>query len=457
MPRPLPFLLAWSLVLSGPHDVARSDDAVTDPISLVRPIDWARLDHPGRSSPDLEISGRLALNAARYNAAWVDRTYQLGPAGDRYVVANKNNEHVIRPPCSVAYGLAVVLRTGLFDEKAVGVTRDELTRRVVRLIKGTAMVHRTSPGGAWGDHWQSSHWAGALGQAGWMMWDDLDAEARAAVARLVAHEADRHIAPGYRVPYWNGKGGDTKAEENAWETQPIVLAVMMMPDHPHAKAWKEIASRLMVSAFAREADRDRTDVTIDGRTPRDWLEGWNLRDDGTLVNHNRIHDDYMTTVVLNLRSWLVCSLAGRPVPEAFDFNFPIVYGALQTTKFPSPPYNPPGGSMYRPGEVAVYYPQGNDWSTHRIDIYYKMDLFARRLKADRGLPLPADHWVLPRAKAIEAMQARHEDGRLYARGEFDSYPNPEAMGLWVLADAFLLQWLDARDALTPKSNWLAQP
>jgi hypothetical protein len=275
------------------------------------------------------------------------------------------------------------------------------------------------------------------------------------VARLVAHEADRHIAPGYRVPYWNGKGGDTKAEENAWETQPIVLAAMMMPDHPHAGAWREIASRLMVSAFAREADRGRDDITIDGRTPRDWLEGWNLRDDGTLVNHNIIHDDYMTTVVLNLRAWLVCSLAGRPVPEAFDFNFPVVYGALQTTKFVSPPYNPPGGSMYRPGEAAVYYPQGNDWSTHRLDIYYKMDLFARRLGADRGLPLPAEHWIPMRAEAIEAMQARHADGRLYAKGEFDSYPNPEAMGLWVLADAYLLQWLDARDALTPRADWLA--
>gem|GEM_PF-4582057 len=32
----------------------------------------------------------------------------------------------------------------------------------------------------------------------------------------------------------DGEGGDTKAEENSWESQVICLAVVMMPKHPHA-------------------------------------------------------------------------------------------------------------------------------------------------------------------------------------------------------------------------------
>ena len=54
------------------------------------------------------------------------------------------------------------------------------------------------------------------------MWDDLDDQAKEMICRVVVHEADRHIQRDYSVPYWNGKGGDSKAEENSWEAPAIV-------------------------------------------------------------------------------------------------------------------------------------------------------------------------------------------------------------------------------------------
>jgi len=93
-----------------------------------------------------------------------------------------------------------------------------------------------------------------LAQAGWMLWDDLDSETRRLLADIVELEANRFLEPDYRVPYWNGEGGDTKAEENAWNAMIHQIACAMMPGHPNVPRWKEVGSELMVSAYALEED-----------------------------------------------------------------------------------------------------------------------------------------------------------------------------------------------------------
>jgi hypothetical protein len=53
------------------------------------------------------------------------------------------------------------------------------------------------------------------------------------------------------------------------------------------------------------------------------------------------------------------------------------------------------------------------------------------------------------------MQARHSDRRMYAPGEWDTYPHPEAASAWMIADAFLLHWLRVTGAIQGTENWLA--
>ncbi|MCX7048581.1 MAG: hypothetical protein NTX50_24230, partial [Candidatus Sumerlaeota bacterium] len=402
----------WLVFMALAAALARAGDDPTSPPQVIRRIDWTRFAAPASPGPNQEQCGRILLNTARWCAAWISQTYKLDERSDRYIISNANNERAIRPPASVAYGLAVTLKTGLFDEKAVGVSREELIRRTTRLIKGLAAIHKANPGGQWGDHWQSSVWAGLLANAAWLMWDDLDAETRRMVVAMTVHEADRHIAPGYKVPYWNGKGGDTKAEENAWETMILQMAVAMAPTHPHARAWREVCCELLVSAFARESDLTRADITLDGKTPREWLKGYNIREDGILLNHNIIHNDYMTCISLSLRGLLVCSLAGISAPQSFDFNCDVVYGAFQKVKFAAPPYQAPGGTMYIPGKAEQYYPQGTDWSRFRFDIYYGADAYADILGLDKGLERRAREWMAPRATRMLAMQSRFSDGQM---------------------------------------------
>jgi hypothetical protein len=386
-------------------------------------------------------------NNAFYNLRW---GHAAAEGIERGVgVAGRAAHDVIRPACSAAFGLAVLLKTGAFDDGAVGCSREEALARTVRLIRAAAATHR---GQWWGYPWQSALWASQLGHAAWLLWDELDPKTRGRVAELVEAEADRFID--YRVPYWNGKGGDTKAEENAWNSGVLSIAVAMMPRHPHVPKWKEKCSELMVSAYATKGDLENLTV-VDGRPVREWLRGYNAREDGSVVNHGFIHPDYMRCIHLNLRAYVVQPLAGQPVPEAADFNVALVYRCLVTKDWPSPPYSEPGGTIYVPGEPRIYYPQRADWGRHHYVFYYLLDAHVQLLGLDRDLPHRAEDWMRVRAKGLLQMQSRHADRRIFADGELDTWPGREQTAAHGLGNALLLLWLDAQDLPASGEKWLS--
>jgi hypothetical protein len=425
-----------------------------DPADLVVPVRWERFVRKPSQNEDVQTAVRMLLNSVRYNLSWAAGTLKEAPEGDRYLIINMT-EPGVRPPASAAYGIATAIATGIYDEKICGMPKSQAIACTLKIIRGDVAVHKVNGDAkkGWGDGWQSAVWAALVGNAGWFLWEDLDRPARRMLAAMIVFEADRFIRPGYTVPYWNGKGGDTKAEENAWNAMLLQLAVAMMPQHPHVPQWKRIASELMVSAFAREEDMKSNTTVVDGRPVKDWLKGYNIRDDGALVNHNIIHCDYMTTFSMNMRSFLIQSLAGQPVPQSADFNAAVVYRSLVEQKWPSPPYKAPGGAMYIPGKVEVYYPEGTDWSEYRFDIFYWIDSYAHLFGWDKALSHPAADWMRLRAKRILEMQARHPDGRMFAKGEFDTYRGAEQMTCWVLADAFLLHWLKDSNSLSRQADW----
>lgn len=435
-------------------DRANAEESRAALSESVRPIEWNRFSGKNMPSPESRLSSQILANSTRWACIWLADTCKESPSGDRFLIPNKNHEHSIRPATSVAVGLAVAVRTGV-SEKIAGISKDELTGRTRKLIKGAAAIHKSN-GGNWGDHWQSSLWAAQLCRAGWMMWDDLDDQAKEMICRVVVHEADRHVQKNYSVPYWNGKGGDSKAEENSWEATVLQQAIAMLPGHPSIIRWKQVCSELQISAFARKSDMARNLPVLDGKSPREWLRGYNLREDGIVINHGLIHNDYMSAIAhLQMQGFLVCSLANIPVPETIDFNFDLIYRTLVTRQFESPPYEAPGGTMFIPGKAEQYYPQGTDWSRLRFACFLGLDTFSDVLGYDRGLPHKAADWRQLRAKRILKMQSRHPDGRMYAKGEFERYPGREQMVFWMLSDAHLLQWLSDHDAIAKKKKWLA--
>jgi hypothetical protein len=417
----------------------------------VVPIRWEQFAQYGelaRKSPDFTDCAELVLNSARYNLAWMPGAAAGIERGERVTGGAGGAHDTIRPACGAAYLLAVVLKTGVFDDRLVGGTNEEATACTVRLIRAIAATHK---GKWWGYPWQSALWASQLGHAAWLMWKELDPSIRSTVRDVIESEADRFI--GYKVPYWNGKGGDTKAEENAWNASVLAVAVAMMPHHPNARVWKEKCSELMVSAFATKEDMQNEEV-IDGRRVKDWIKGYNAREDGSVVNHGFIHPDYMGNIFKNLRPYVIQPLAGQTVPEAADFNLDLVYRCLVTRHWPSPPYRKPGGTIYVPGKARIYYPREADWGTYDYVEFYLVDTHVHFFGQDKGLPRKARDWMRVRAKGLLRMQMRHKDRRLYAKEERKWWVGCEQTSGHRLANTFLLHWIDAQKTPVKRGNWM---
>lgn len=198
---------------------------------------------------DAERARKILLNSLKYHLKvwWPEKGYaaQTGSLLD----FGGQDESRIRPACAVALALAVALRTGAYDEAHVGVPLDEARAVALRLVVSLASRHKASSqeASAWGDGWQTALWTSFAGLAGWLLWEELPEDARAAVSRMVVHEADRFI--GAPVPMFRRRDGsivtpgDSKAEENAWNARVVTLALAMLPGHASQRGWRLAAMR----------------------------------------------------------------------------------------------------------------------------------------------------------------------------------------------------------------------
>ena len=92
---------------------------------------------------------------------------------------------------------------------------------------------------------------------------------------MVEHDTDAFID--MTVPYWADKQGkivtpgDTKAEENAWNSMLLASAQAMMPNHPNVAKWRQKASEYQISAYSRQSDLTNSTL-VDGKPAKDWLQ-----------------------------------------------------------------------------------------------------------------------------------------------------------------------------------------
>jgi hypothetical protein len=325
-------------------------------------------------------------------------------------------EHAIRPLSSTAYTAAVCLRLNACPD------RDRTRAAVIRILGDLTRTHvtgggATATGHAWGHHWQSAFWAYQAAFAGWLLWDDLSAALRDGIIRMAAHEASRFAA----LPAPHAEFLDTKAEENSWNSMVLVFAAEVLEGHPDRAVWRQRALEYMIAAFARRADAASA-RPVDGKPLREWVRGANIHDDYTLENHGFVHPDYMMTVSMNLTNAITYRMAGHPAPEATVFNVRPVYELL---KF----FSLPDGSLF--------YPNSTDWNLHQISHTWNLHVLAARILRDPDAPALA-------AVALDTlgrMQARGNGGRLWAPGEYTSYPSIEQHAGFLVASARLAELL----------------
>ena len=202
----------------------------------------------------------------------------------------------------------------------------------------------------------------------------------------------------------------------------------------------------MLSAHSRPSDVNRTNV-YDGKPLSEWLPGSNLNEDGTVINHHRLHPDYMVAGLLEFSPVEFYSLARRPVPEAGIFNLDIPYRALADLRFTpgeiidGKPVLPPGGTIFQSNSSDIYYPQGNDWGTKRRLNFAYADALVAVFSKDPALRQRAAAWEREHAGKVLQMQGRFQDGRTYGALSEDTYPSREEWIAAAASNAYLLEWL----------------
>ena len=398
----------------------------------------------------LQTAERYLLGA-QYDALWrATRTHSY-----LSLLGRRSDELAIRLPAMSALTVAVGLRTGAADPRAIGRSAGGATAYVSQLVRSIACEHEAVTPGGWGLGWETAHWAMLTGAAAWLVWDKLSPETRSDVVAMMVAEADRETQ--LAVPYWalpDGTvltPGDTKAEECAWTAGLLSLASVMMPSAPHAALWRAKAADLAVAAYSTQSDVS-SPTLVNGVSGQDRLQGYNAYPDGTVENHQRIHPDYAANIQLLWLSADFDRLARRRVPEAMFHNGGLVYSSLSTHEFQAGADSPaggtyaePGGTVYVPGSDRIYYPQGDDWGVVRRAHFVSLDahalVYATYLDAT-GWPAADALAQHERGQRALVASSGTEDGRTYSidpsvAATQDTYPGREEYAAQSIASAWL--------------------
>lgn len=405
----------------------------------------------------LKAEEALPLICPNYQtkSATADRIYQATQMQARYILSlirpweenrnllllnegksstrRKSGEHWIRPQTGAIAGLAFLYHFGPYDEKIVGKPRQELLNEIiVPMIKYLTTTHLTgsrptSDGKKWGHAWQSAHWTHMLGRGAWWIWDSLPGDAQRDVQRVVRDEAERIASskPVYRIQ------NDTKSEENAWNSQILSIAILLMPNDRRRPVWEREFQKWAMSSFLRPSDAT-SDKIVDGKPVSEQFGGANIYDDYTLENHGIVHPEYMKCFTISLGCTLDYILSARKAPDALLYNAAGIYENLKWFALPD------GGLVY---------PSGSDWELFRnpraLQTHITMATFG-------GDP---EAWSLAMncLDTLERMQARSPSGQIFLDAEY-FFPSTQTDILYALAKNWLMIKCTHRINSKPKSR-----
>lgn len=376
----------------------------------------------------------------------------------------------IRPPAMCAHGLGVLLASGAYNATVTGVSEASARTQCRDLIASLLQRHKAN-GGTWGGNeppwaetddtstgdpsWQTAMWAFLTASAGWLTWVDLNTTDRTQLVAMVVWEANRFLK--YRPKFWRapdgtvnaGYSGDSKSEEMMWNTQIISLALAVDPQNANATGWTAKLIEMAAASTALQAE-NTSEENVHGTAVRDLINGFNIQDNGSMVNHGIVHPGYTRSVSSLLAGASVIAVAGKRVPAALFRNVPLMYWSVTDYAWPTPPNLAPGGPSYK-SDGTIYYPQGSDWGLSRIVDMAQFDVMVAVYGVDTQSTQPATYWAGLHLAAVAAQQARGTDGAIYQAGDDEIYTWRENLAFGQLATAYLAV-LAGKGSRPPISN-----
>ena len=346
------------------------------------------------------------------------------------------NEQGVRPNADLSMVCAFLVKYA--RGKVVlpgGVTWADLEQMAMKSLVFAYSTHKanrlkTCAGGDyWGstsvrDHvWESSLWAMSVAYSAFFQWDKLSDEQKKQVCQLLKAECNYQLER--TIP--TGYAGDTKAEENGWETDVLAVTLGLMPNDVLAPRWFARLREFAINSYSQKDDaNDMTviDPDYDNVTVKDLYRGQNLYDDYTLQNHNYFHTSYQNVVVQELGE---AALALRLFQTAM-----IGHEKWKTNALMHNNDKVMKEVLYHlalaDGELAM--PNGNDWSLFLYDQITSYSTNACFLRDPHALLLENLAY-----KMIKARQTTTADGSWLLRADVG------ARRMGVEAHRVMMTWL----------------
>ena len=364
-------------------------------------------------------------------------TYLPGttPITDFGGIEEKNIRH---PACSTV-GIATLIATNTYQESIVGVPKATAIAQVKRIINGLANTHLAN-GGTWGNVWQSALWAFYMGEASYLLANEFTASEKTAIQNVIIYECDNRVMTlTTNNLYWKNpagtelNAGDSKSEEVAWNNALLGLAILMYPTHVNYATYASKFVEMGVISFATQSDIT-SGKTVNGYALAN-LDGFNVNENGTIINHNIVHPDYMVSGAASVfGSVALMFYANKKVPKAIFHNVDkLCYGLAEYDFLATDGYDAPYGTIYKSADWEMYYPNGNDWGKMRMADKACFDIMAHswgfysRYDWSRFANLHMDY--------LASSQDRFSTGQVYTTGNFteDSYGYDTNYGreMWV--------------------------
>jgi hypothetical protein len=292
-----------------------------------------------------------------------------------------SNVHTHRSPACLANNITLMLKNPRLDLGLIGTSRYSLLNQVIRYMQALVDSYPN-----WSGYWQTSLTTAKLGETAYILKDEIPLELYNGVKAIVEAEAnillnmqDGHVFnDGYVFHlYWkNAQGvelvdGDSKSEEVGWYASCLGIAALMCTDSAnHAQYKSKFVEWCVISQSI--PDDINSDKVVSGY-PLSNLQGSNITNDGIVINHHIIHPNYMASINCVFFCIHAYVESKTPIPKACRFNMDVVSSGYLDYEFTSAKYLgvyqpiPPYGTIIKPADNNVYYPQGNDWGTELVE------------------------------------------------------------------------------------------
>lgn len=271
--------------------------------------------------------------------------------------------------------------------------------------------------------WESSLWAMSVAFSAFFQWDKLSTQQKQYIENLLKaecnYELERSIPTGYK--------GDTKAEENGWETNVLAVTLGLFPDDVLADKWFQRMREFAINCYSHPSDKEDStviDPDYDNATIADFYIGQNLYDDYTLQNHNFFHSSYQNVVMQELgESALALKLFQLNLYGKEKWHTNALLHNCQKVMD-----NVLNWFALADGELAM--PNGNDWSLFLYDQITSYTTMACFLSDSNALMLENLAY-----KNIKKRQQTTTDGSWLLR------PDVHARRMGVQAHRVMMTWL----------------